>query len=412
MALATNRHLRVFDPNLYHEVTQRICNGKFLLDPNCPQLKVAIYGQLAESLARYNVSLIGLQFMSDHFHALYGISCPYKFAKFLAHFHAGLTRAYNKLQAAASPQMDYKPVALWHEMKWMPVATDEASVSWRLAYLMRQAVVANLVDHPIEFPGASTIDAMIDGTPMVGKTYDCATKYRDSRRLSGTLPDNEYERSLEVTVTPPSCWAHLSPHELRQQYVAIADSVARVPLAELRRGELGSPEQEGNPEQGGSSQRDGSPEQEGSPEQGGSPQRDGSPEQRAQRTGEQQACGGPGLPQVATSEGDFWEQPAGKRRIPPRRTESGEPFEAGPPKPKPSYYTADGKRKKRPLILAKSSTVCEAYEVAYGEWVEQYLLAKSECRQAMEVLPAGLRAPGLAIPRFMLLGSMPYPRTE
>lgn len=398
MANVAPRHLRVFDPSLYHEVTQRIRLGKFLLDPNCPLLKAAIYGQLAESMARYGVTLLGLQFMTDHFHALYGISCPYKFAKFLAHFHAGITRAYNKLQAAANPDAPAKPVSLWHEMKWMPVATDEETISWRLAYLMGQAVAANLVDHPIEFPAASTIDAMIDGTPMIGRTYDEGSKYRDSRRQSGPKADEAYAQDRVVTVTPPSCWAHLPPQDLRQRYIAIADSVARVPLTELRGGTTGV--------QVGAATGDGGSATSPSGATSSSPS---GATQAARGEGE---CEEPGLPQVPTRDDKTQEPPSHKRWIPPRLDEHGRPFEAGPPKAKRSYSTADGKRKKAPLILARSPTVCDAYEAAYSERVEQYLAAKRDCRASMQLGPAGLRAPGLAIPSFMLFGSLPYPRTE
>ncbi len=380
-SFASPRRYRVFDPGLYHEVTQRIRDGKFLLDPNCPDLKAAIYGQLAVSMRRYGVTLVALHFMTDHFHALYGITCPYKFAKFLAHFHAGITRAYNKLRGADTPQRDYRPVRLWDEMGWFPVATDEKSVSWRIRYIMGQAVAAKLVDHPIQFPGASTIDAMIDGTPMTGKSYDATARYRDSRLKAGASPDDAYLKASEVTISPPGCWAHLSPLELRQKYIDIADSVARVPLAELRRGKQAVPVQPTGAH----------------------------PEPDVAEAGEFRD---PGPWQVPPASGDFAEEAGEKCYIPPRVDEAGQPFEAGAPQPKKSYYTSDGKRKRRPLILAWSESVCQAYEEAYSEWVSAYLQAKSDCQARMAITNGGLGAPGLVIPPFMLLGSMPYPRTE
>ena len=209
MPNARPRSYRVFDPNLYHEVTQRIHRGKFLLDPNCADLKAAIYGQLAESMRRYDVSLLALHFMTDHFHALYAITCPYKFAKFLAHFHAGITGAYNRVRAnARGPDAaPYEPVRLWHEMKWLPVATDERSVFWRLQYIMGQAVAANLVDHPAQFPGASTIDAMMTGQPLIGKSYDATTRYRDSRLLAGAQDHDAGTNSCITTAlgSPTTC---------------------------------------------------------------------------------------------------------------------------------------------------------------------------------------------------------------
>lgn len=420
MTISSTRRYRVLDPNLYHEVTQRIRDGKFLLDPNCPLLKGAIYGQLARSLARYKVTLIALHFMSDHFHALYGTTCPYRLAKFFAHFHSGITAAYNRLRAAANPDVDVEPVALWHEMGWMPVATDEATIRWRLRYIMGQAVAANLVDHPVQFPGASTIDAMIDGVPMIGKTFDATRRYRDSRLAAGVQQDANYEEELELLVTPPSCWEHLSAEALQKCYIEVADSAARIPLAELRRTEVEVPnvatwrrvEPEAS-EPSGCAGADA--EAAGAAEESvavaprtspGQPSDAGLPD-----TAIPNDFADPGQWQVLWGKEDVSSSPGEKVHIPPRSGTDGQPYAAGRAKPKKSYYTADGKKKKRPLILSLSAAVCEAYEQAYNQWVEQYLAAKELYCASMEVTIAGLAAPTLAIPPFMLLGSMPYPKT-
>lgn len=416
MPIAKTRHYRVFDPTLYHEVTQRIRDGKFLLDPNCPQLKAAIYGQLARSLNRYKIKLLALHFMTDHFHALYSTPCPFGFAKFLAHFHAGITRSYNRVRAAASPGMKVQPVALWHEMAWVPVATDEKSVRWRMGYIMGQAVAAGLVDHPIQFPGASTIDAMIDGVPMVGKTYDATSKYRDSRLKEGPDPNEAYEEDLEVVVTPPSCWTDLSPEELRQRYIEVADSVANVPLAKLRRRHHGKTEV---PVVATAQREDPYADAPASTDADAAHAADlrdlglGPDDPAAGDPGTVAAdeLVGPGLCQAQASTADFPSSPDGSEKVhvPPRLDESGQPYAAGPAKPKANYYTADGKLKRRPLILACSESVRQAYEAAYHQWVDDYLAAKEVYRSAMAVNSAGLHAPGLAIPPNMMMGSMPYP---
>ena len=407
------RHYRAFDPSLYHEVTQRVHNGTHLLDPNCLMLKVAIYGQLARSLSKYKITLLALHFMTDHFHAMYGTSCPYRFAKFLAHFHSGITLAYNRLRAAANPGVKVEPVSLWHEMGWFPVATDENSVRWRLGYIMGQAVKAGLVDHPIQFPGASTIDAMIDGIPMIGKTHDATRKSRDARRKNGPEPDEAYEEELTLEVTPPSCWAHLSHEELRQRYIEVADKVANVPLAELRRRNQGKKEVPVEPTPKRHENSDAPPNFDDGADAANPPDLGpgdpvGDPANAG--VGELEA---PGPCQATASTSDFPPPPGENEKvhIPPRLDEFGNPYAAGPVKPKPSYYTADGKRKKRPLILACSQSVRDAYEAAYNEWVEDYLAAKEIYRAGMVITAAGLHAPILAIPPNMMLGSMPYPKT-
>lgn len=407
MPTGKSRHYRVYDPEYYHEVSQRVRKGEFLLDPNCPTLKAAILGQLADALDRYDVQLIGLQFMTDHFHAIYATDCPYNLAKFFAYFHSGITLAYNRLRAAESPEEDVEPVSLWCDMRWLPVTRDEASVRWRLRYLMGQAVAAGLVDHPIQFPATSTIDAMIDGKPMMGKIYNATKKYRDSRLKAGALPDKAYEAEVEVKLTPPSCWAHLPPEELRQRYMEVADSVAKVPLAQLRRGKVQVPVEPTRGREDPFAKQPVEPDPAGRADE--LPALDPDP---MELDPQPSAAHDPGPCQVAADSQEFSEALDGKVHIPPRLDEFGKPFKAGRVKPKPNYYTAGGRRKKRPLILSVSASVREAYEDAYNQWVDAYMAAKERYREAIAVTTTGLGAPPLAIPPNMMLGSMPYPKTR
>ena len=387
MQLNSVRRYRNFDPGLYHEVTQRIRNGKFLLDPNCPRLKEAIYGQLAVALRRYGIKLLALHFMSDHFHALYMIGCPYKFAKFLAFLHSGITRSYNRLRNEGLDKDAQETVSLWHEMKWLPVSTDEATVRWRLGYILGQAVAAGLVDHPIQFPGASTIDAMIIGEQLAGKTYDATAHYRESRLKGGARDDGAYETTTQFVVTPPHCWADLTPAELRQRYIEVADSVANVPLEKITTSKRTVPVVPTDAAVG--------------------------------RTGTHNAPsdavmedGDPGLCQGLDKTGEICEPEVVKVRIPERLGENGGPYEAGSPKPKANYFTAEGKKRRLPLILSLSESVREAYAEVYSQWVARYVEAKEAYRLALVASPAGLRARGLEIPPNFLLGSMPYPKTD
>ncbi len=386
MQLRSVRRYRNFDPGLYHEVTQRIRSGKFLLDPNCPRLKEAIYGQMAIALRRYGVKLLALHFMSDHFHALYMIGCPHKFAKFLAFLHSGITRAYNRLRNEGIDKEAQETVSLWHEMKWLPVSTDEATVRWRLGYILGQAVAAGLVDHPIQFPGASTVDAMIVGEQLAGKTCDATARYRESRLQGGARDDEAYETTTELVVTPPHCWEELTPAELRQRYIEVADSVANVPFGRIN-----------------ASKRTVPVVATAAAERAGS---------HNESSGPLAEDGEPGLCQEPGTTGEFCEAGVQKLPIPERLGENGDPYEAGPPKPKASYFTAEGKKRRLPLILSRLESVRQAYAEVYSHWVARYVEAKEAYRLALVASPAGLRAAGLEIPPNFLLGSMPYPKTE
>ncbi len=210
--------IRLYDPELLHEVTQRVNCGSMIFDPNNKALQDAFIGVLALAQRRYGVKVLAFHFMSNHYHGLFQIPSAGKFTRFLAYFHAGLANAYHRLHDTQGK--------LWGYMKWMPVAPDEASVAKRLAYIMGQAVAAGQVAHPRQSRWASSVGWMLDRRPIAGQTFDATQRCRDRRRRNGPGLDETYARRLEVEITAPDCWRHLPPAELHARYRALADELA------------------------------------------------------------------------------------------------------------------------------------------------------------------------------------------
>ncbi len=303
--------IRHFDPDLLHEVSQRVIGGAFCLDPNNLALREAFLGALAKSLHRYGVQVLAFHFMSNHYHALYKIPSAEKFSRFLAHFHSGLTAAYHRIC-----RTDGK---LWGYAKWNPVANDEASVCLRLKYIMGQAVAAGIVDHPAQFPGASSVDAMLGLSASVGRVFDATRKCRDRRKKNGAAPDSEYESEHLLVVTPPDAWRQCSVAERLHRYWKLADEVARTPLHGVWK-----------------SQR---------------------------------------LCQRNENTNVPVRSPLAKRAVRMRPTSDGSPFRAGPVKPK-LLDIRPTRRPRAPLLLAADRAVVAAYARRYADLVVAYRVAK------------------------------------
>ena len=219
--------IRHFTPTLLHEVSQRVNGGVCCFDPNNAELRDAFLGALAKSQRRYGVKVLAFHFTNNHYNGLFQIPSAGKFSRFLAHFHAGLAAAYHRVC-----RTDGK---LWGYMTWNPVATDERSVCKRLKYIMGQAVAEGLVSHPGRFPGASSVDWMLNGAPLVGTVFDGTRRCRDRRRKAGPDVMDGYVERLNVQMTPPDCWASLPDDALRVRYRRLADELAGLPATDRRR---------------------------------------------------------------------------------------------------------------------------------------------------------------------------------
>ncbi len=343
--------VRNYDPKYLHEITIRTNNGVFAFDPNDQGLKSLVLGLLHEAARTYGVSIIGIQFMTNHYHGLFGIASAARFCKFLMYFHGCVASlAHVRLGTGGK---------FWSENKWVPVAQDEVSVSRRLRYILGQAVKAGLVEHPVQFPGISSTDFMIDGKPLVGLVFDRTRRYRDSQLKAGTKPEEAYTTRVEVPISPPPCWAHLSPGELQQRYRQIADEVARTPLHVLRGTRLlASPQPE--------------------------------PPDLTQR-------------QLSDKEEEILETVDDKVRIPVRETETGKPHEQG----RPNAKKRGDKRRRMPYLLSSNLLEVLAYEESYLQLCEAYAAAKRRWHARASTGHDGLVAPRFKLPPHTLVGTMP-----
>ena len=356
--------LRMFDPAYYHEISQRTNEGRFVMDPNNAELREAFCGVLACAAWTYGVKVLAFHFMTNHYHGLYAIECPRQFNMFLAFLHAGFARAYHRVMG--------KSGKFWGYMTWNPIAKDEASVCERLNYIMGQAVRAELVHHPDEFQGASSLDWMLHGRSLDGVMFNATQKCRDSRRLAaGAKPDEAYITPYKLAITAPDVWAHLSPEELRERYWKIADELAeeaRVPP--VAPPQIQTPEEPKPVELNLADQQDNCqilPEELGEP--------------------------------------PLEHQPHEKSQAPMPVGEDGEPLVMGPVKPK--LRSGEFGRARRPKLLAADRATVEAFEDRYAQACEAYREAKEAWRSQAQYNDHGMLSPKITLPPYMLLGTLP-----
>lgn len=363
--------LRIYDPQYYHEISQRVNQGTFVIDPNDTVLRDALYGVLALGARRYRVQILAFHFLTNHYHGLYRIESSEQFTMFLAFVHAGFARAYHRLRNTSGK--------FWSYMTWNPVATDEASVYRRLRYIMGQALATGRVSHPDEFPGASSLDWMLHGKPLSGVRFDATQKCRDQARLrDGARPDDAYATPVGLEISPPEVWAQLDPTELRRRYWQIADELADE--ARLKREAVARDRAAG-------ARR----------------------EQQAPNTKAESQTGEPPAPPpfgVQHEGGRESERHAhDKVHMAMPTDENGDPHRAG--KVKPKLASGAYGRPRRPKLLAADRAVVLAYEERYLACVEAYRAAKEQWRSKAKFNARRVLSVRIVLPPHMMVGTMP-----
>ena len=380
--------LRNFNPAYYHEISQRANQGTFKFDPNDTELRDAFYGVLAYASWFYGVKILAFHFMSNHYHGLYAIECPRQFNMFLSLLHAGFARAYHRIHGTSDK--------LWGYMTWNPVAKDDASVRLRLKYIMGQGTNGTTVKHPDEFQGASSLDWMLHGKCLSGVRFDSTQKSRDRNRLAGgAKPDEAYRSWLDLTVIPPSVWAEMSPQDLRKKYWEIADEIADEARLAREKAERERAERE-------AAERERAEQEAAEREQAAaeSPEPIGEAEQKSadQQSNVQEQP-------VEDEDPPASQQPREKSQAPMPTDENGDPLVMGKVKPKLPNGTFG--RARRPKLLAADRAVVQAYEDQYAASCQTYREAKEEWRSKAKCNEHGVLSVQIALPPFMLIGTMP-----
>ena len=111
----------------------------------------------------------------------------------------------------------FKPIAFTDE--------EEAQVAG-LRYLLAHGCKEGLVRKPAEWPGATGLDALLTGKPIVGHWFDRTSEYY--ARRAGELPGAwDFAQEESFCVAPIPCWEHLTREEIRARVQTLIKEIER-----------------------------------------------------------------------------------------------------------------------------------------------------------------------------------------
>jgi hypothetical protein len=175
--------------------------------PTCDLIK----GVLGRAQARYQMRIVAFVFLSNHFHLLLLPDSPQQMALFMAYLASNLAREVGRVRQ-------------WKEKFWsrryraIPVSVEDAAQIGRLRYLMAHGAKEGLVARAQDWPGPSSIPALLDGAAIGGTWFDRSQEYR-ARRKGVECSSRDFAFSENVTLTPLPCWASW-PESRRREMVA------------------------------------------------------------------------------------------------------------------------------------------------------------------------------------------------
>lgn len=354
---------RLYRPSELYEVCQRTNRGDLLIDLNNVERMREIIGVFAEGQRRYKVPIYGFHLMSNHYHGLFGAPTPEKLERFMGFVHAGIARLINRDQKEPGLVWGGKPHVL-------PVAVDEKTLLRRTAYIMGQGVRAELVRHPAQFPGPSSVDWLIAGRPILGVYVDRTAQYRAQSLKNPPQEPTASDQERELVISKLPCFEALTWAELHPRFMQIADDLAGLSLAQLYA--LAMPAKVASVDLARAGHKDQKQEQ-------------NPPLRQADDL------------QSETVEMAALELPEKLEMPDPLDPETGLPQRRGPPPPKPAQMG----RRRMPLILASSDAVRSKYADDLAEFLKDHRKARVRLGQQLR---RGGSVRKVKLPRYALLG--------
>lgn len=196
------------------EVTARTVHGRYLLRPS-PETKDIILGAMGRAQRLYPVEIFAFVWLSNHLHLLMRVLSALQMSRFMGHLKGNVAKELGRLQG-------------WKEKFWgrryhsASVADDEEVQLRRFLYILENGCKENLVDSPLEWPGASSAPALYRGeVTMTGTWYNRTAEYQARRRGEHKL----FPSPETVYLSPPPFLEKLTVEQRRQFMV---DAVRQV----------------------------------------------------------------------------------------------------------------------------------------------------------------------------------------
>jgi hypothetical protein len=205
-------------PTMLHEIVVRTVEGRKLFRP-IRELTQAILNVIGRALARFPLPIHGFNYLSNHKHLLLGQADGDQIRGFMCHLNANTARVVKRITGWTG--------SVWARYRAIPVLDDLASIR-RLRYLLANGVKEGLVEHPLEWPGASCAASLATNQPI-------PTEWVEHPRDPGNREPTRHRSLIELAPLP--VWSHLSSEERASRIRELMDDIAE----EARRERRGRP---------------------------------------------------------------------------------------------------------------------------------------------------------------------------
>jgi len=192
------------------EVTTRTVHSRFLLRPSF-QLNEIFLGVLGRAQQLYDVGIVAVTCLGNHYHALLLVDSAKDLASFMGYLNSNLAREAGRL-------------ARWRDKFWsrryrsIVISEEEGAQRERLKYVLGHGVKEGLVERACQWPGVHCIKALLEGVPLVGQWFNRTREYA-ARTRGEEFGRLDHATAYEVQLSPLACWKDLSP-ELRRERIA------------------------------------------------------------------------------------------------------------------------------------------------------------------------------------------------
>ncbi len=220
------RRLRFVPAGSLVEVTCRTVQGRLLLRPS-PLLRELTLGVLARAARLYPVEVHAFAFLSNHFHLLVTVSDAQRLARFMNYLNSNLAREAGRL-------------VRWREKFWgrryqaILVSDEPEAQIARLRYLLAHGVKEGLVASPVEWPGAHSARALLDGEVVTGRWVDRTLEQAALRRRRAVAPET-FVTVETLRLAPLPCWTALSDSARRRRLSELVEEIEREGRSQTRR---------------------------------------------------------------------------------------------------------------------------------------------------------------------------------
>lgn len=198
------------------EITCTTLQRRFLLRPS-PEINELILGVLGKALERYPViRLHAFVYLSNHATLLVTTPDAKALSGFMGYLDGNIAREIAR-------HLGWRE-RIWGRRPAQILIRDDAKLLERFRYVLAQGCKEGLVRSPQDWPGATSVHALLDGRPLEGVWYDRTAEYK-SRNRKSPADRTEFATRVAVPLAPLPGWEGLPLAERQEKCREVVQSI-------------------------------------------------------------------------------------------------------------------------------------------------------------------------------------------